>query len=78
MAQLNKDDLAQMNEGYFKSLDQKRLVQVAKNLHLLAVEQWEKINSDSSNTNQPPSLDNPFEKKKKAAPKRENLGEIKY
>ena len=30
MARLNKDDLAQMNEDYFESLDQKRLVQVAK------------------------------------------------
>ena len=62
MARLNKDDLAQMNEDYFESLDQKRLVQVAKNLHLLAIEQWEKINSDSGNSSQPPSSDNPFKK----------------
>lgn len=67
MARLSKEDLAQMNRKYFQSLDKERLVEVADNLHLYAVEQWEKINSDSSNTNQPPSLDNPFEKKKKAA-----------
>ena len=33
MAGLDKNDLAQMNEDYFKSLDKKRLVEVAKNLH---------------------------------------------
>ncbi len=31
-----------------------RLVEVAYNLHRLAVEQWEKIDSDSSNSSQPP------------------------
>lgn len=69
MARLSKEDLAQMNREYFQSLEKERLVEVAANLHLYAVEQWSKINSDSSNTNQPPSLDNPFEKKKKAAQK---------
>ena len=33
MAELDKNDLAQMNEDYFKSLDKERLVEVAKNLH---------------------------------------------
>ena len=33
MAGLDKNDLAQMNEDYFKSLDKERLVEVAKNLH---------------------------------------------
>ncbi len=36
--------------GKFKE----RLVEVADNLHRLAVEQWEKIDSDSSNSSQPP------------------------
>jgi transposase len=36
MAKLDKDDLAQMNENYFKSLEKERLVEVAKNLHQLA------------------------------------------
>ena len=74
MARLSKEDLAQMNRKYFQSLDKERLVEVADNLHLYAVEQWEKINSDSSNTNQPPSLDNPFEKKKKAAQEQQFKG----
>ncbi len=42
MAGLDKNDLAQMNEDYFKSLDKERLVEVAKNLHQLAAELWEK------------------------------------
>ena len=66
MARLNKEDLAQMNRGYFQSLSKERLVEVADNLHLLAVEQWEKINSDSDNTSQPPSSDNPFKKPQKS------------
>ena len=57
-----KDDLAQMNRGYFQSLSKERLVEVANNLHQLAVEQWEKINSNSRNSSQPPSSDNPFQK----------------
>ena len=62
MAGLGKDDLRQMNRNYFQSLEKKRLVEVADKLHQLAVEQWEKINSNSSNSSQPPSGDNPFQK----------------
>lgn len=62
MTGLSKDDLAQMNRDYFQSLEKERLVEVADNLHRLAVEQWEKINSNSSNSSQPPSRDNPFQK----------------
>jgi transposase len=62
MARLSKDDLKQMNRGYFQSLEKERLVEVASNLHILAVEQWEKINSNSGNSSQPPSVDNPFKK----------------
>jgi transposase len=51
-----------MNRDYFQSLEKERLVEVADNLHQLAVEQWEKINSNSSNSSQPPSGDNPFQK----------------
>jgi hypothetical protein len=54
MARLSKDDLRQMNRGYFQSLEKETLVEVANNLHILAVEQWEKINSNSSNSSQPP------------------------
>ncbi|WP_273039846.1 hypothetical protein [Iningainema tapete] len=42
MQRLSKEDLAQMNEDYFKSLDKQRLVEVARNLHSLAVEQLER------------------------------------
>ncbi len=62
MTGLSKDDLAQMNRDYFQSLEKERLVEVADNLHQLAVEQWEKINSNSRNSSQPPSGDNPFQK----------------
>jgi hypothetical protein len=33
MAQLDKDDLKQMNRSYFQSLSQETLVEVADNLH---------------------------------------------
>jgi transposase len=67
MAGLSKDDLAQMNRDYFQSLEKERLVEVADNLHKLAVEQWETINSNSSNSSQPPSGDNPFQKADKSS-----------
>lgn len=60
MAELDKDDLAQMNENYFKSLEKERLVEVAKNLHTLATDLWEKQQQNSSNSSQPPSKDNPY------------------
>lgn len=60
MAKLDKDDLAQMNENYFKSLEKERLVEVAKNLHSLATDLWSKQQQSSSNSSQPPSLDNPY------------------
>lgn len=63
MAQLDRDDLAQMNEEYFKSLKQERLVEVAKNLHILATDLWEKQQQNSENSSQPPSLDNPYSSK---------------
>ncbi len=63
MAQLDKDDLAQMNEGYFKSLEKERLVEVAKNLHQLATDLWEKQQQNSENSSQPPSKDNPYTSK---------------
>ncbi len=63
MARLDKDDLAQMNEDYFRSLDQERLVEVAKNLHQLAAELWEKQQLNSENSSQPPSSDNPYASK---------------
>lgn len=67
MARLSKDDLAQMNRDYFQSLEKERLVEVADNLHRLAVEQWEKIHSNSSNSSHPPSGDNPFQKADKSS-----------
>lgn len=67
MGQLDKDDLAQMNEDYFKSLQNERLVEVAKNLHALATELWEKQQQNSTNSSQPPSKNNPYT----SLPKRE-------
>ena len=60
MAGLDKNDLAQMNEDYFKSLKNERLVEVAKNLHQLATELWEKQQQNSENSSLPPSKDNPY------------------
>ena len=62
MGRLSKEDLTQMNRDYFQSLEKETLVEVAESLHQLAVEQWEKINSNSGNSSQPPSSDNPFKK----------------
>ncbi|MDJ0899085.1 MAG: transposase [Xenococcus sp. MO_188.B8] len=49
-----------MNEDYFKSLIFERLVEVAKNLHQLATELWEKQQENSENSSKPPSSDNPY------------------
>jgi len=65
MAKLNKDDLGQMNKSYFQSLPKQRLVEVATNLHQLAVEQCERLEKNSSNSSRPPSTDNPYQKKNK-------------
>lgn len=58
---LSKDDLAQMNRDYFHSLDKERLVEVAGNLHRLAVEQLEQLEKNSNNSSRPPSSDSPYE-----------------
>ncbi len=68
MAKLDKDDLAQMDENYFKSLEKERLVEVAKNLHTLATDLWEKKQENSQNSSQPPSKDNPYISKQKQKP----------
>ncbi|AFZ01988.1 IS66 family transposase [Calothrix sp. PCC 6303] len=57
MNRLSKEDLAQMNRDYFQSLDKQKLVEVAGNLHSLAVEQIEKLEQNSSNSSLPPSSD---------------------
>ena len=61
MARLSKDDLVQMSKHYFQSLEKQRLVEVATNLHQLAVEQWEKLEENSRNSSRPPSSDNPYQ-----------------
>lgn len=61
MAKLDDNDLKQMNEGYFKSLNKERLIEVAQNLHQLATELWEKQQQNSENSSLPPSRDNPYQ-----------------
>ncbi len=61
MARLKKVDLEQMGETYFESLEPERLVQVAKNLYELAVEQLEKLEQTSRNSSRPPSSDSPYQ-----------------
>jgi hypothetical protein len=76
MGQLDKNDLAQMNEDYFKSLAQERLVEVAKSLHQLATELWEKQQQNSTNSSQPPSKNNPYTslpKKEEESSRRDSL-----
>jgi hypothetical protein len=60
MNRLSKDDLAQMSRDYFQSLDKEKLVEVAENLHAFAVEQFERLEQNSSNSSKPPSSDNPY------------------
>ena len=67
MSRLSKEDLAQMNRDYFQSLDKQKLVEVAGNLHTLAVEQLEKLEQNSSNSSLPPSSDQ-FRSKEKEHP----------
>ncbi len=57
MNRLSKEHLGQMNRNYFQSLDKEKLVEVAGNLHQLAVEQLEKLEKNSSNSSLPPSSD---------------------
>jgi transposase len=66
MKRLSKEDLTQMNRDYFQSLDKQKLVEVAGNLHSLAVEQLEKLEQNSSNSSLPPSSDQ-FKSKEKLA-----------
>lgn len=54
MNRLSKDDLAQMNQDYFQTLNKEKLVEVAGNLHALAVEQLERLEKNSSNSSKPP------------------------
>ncbi len=61
MAKLDDNDLKQMDESYFQSLDKERLVEVAQNLHQLATELWEKQQQNSGNSSRPPSSDNPYQ-----------------
>ncbi len=56
MNRLSKDDLTQMSREYFQSLDKQRLVEVAGNLHQLAVEQLERLEQNSSNSSRPPLI----------------------
>lgn len=60
MARLNKRDLEQMGEDYFHHLEYGVLVEVAENLHELAIEQLEKLEETSKTSSRPPSSDNPY------------------
>ncbi|MEH2275566.1 MAG: hypothetical protein V7K40_12460 [Nostoc sp.] len=64
MNRLSKEDLAQMSQDYFQSLDKQKLLEVAVNLHSLAVEQLEKLEQNSSNSSLPPSSDSLKSKEK--------------
>lgn len=76
MAKLNKDDLVQMDKNYFQSLTKERLVEVAANLHQLAIEQCERLEQNSSNSSRPPSTDNPYQTKNKKKEDVDALSEL--
>lgn len=75
MSRLSKEDLEQMSRDYFQSLDKEKLVEVAGNLHKLAVEQLEKLEQNSSNSSLPPSSDQ-FKKKEKSGLEPDTVGEL--
>jgi hypothetical protein len=62
MSLLKKEDIAQMNRNYFQSLEPEVLVEVACNLHELAVDQMERLEQNSKNSSRPPSSDSPYQK----------------
>ncbi len=62
MSLLKKEDIAQMNRNYFQSLEPEILVEVACNLHELAVDQMERLEQNSKNSSRPPSSDSPYQK----------------
>jgi len=64
MEKLTKDDLAQMNQAYFEKLGHKTLVEVACKLLDLSVHLIERLEQNSKNSSKPPSLNNPFDKKR--------------
>jgi len=60
---LDKEDLAQMDQEYFETLDHEILVKVACRLRETAVILLERLQQNSTNSSRPPSSDNPFRKK---------------
>lgn len=75
MSRLSKDDLSQMSREYFQSLPPERLLEVTANLHELAVEQWERLEQNSSNSSRPPSSDPPYDKPEIIPSEEEGKGE---
>lgn len=64
MTKLTKDDLTQMNRGYFKKLETDTLVDVACRLRDFSVNLVERLEQNSKNSSKPPSSDNPYNKGK--------------
>ena len=64
MERLTKDDLAQMNRGYFENLAPETLIDVACRLHDLSVNLVERLEQNSQNSSKPPSSDSPYDKVK--------------
>ena len=54
MVRLTKEDLTQMNEAYFESLDHAKLVKVASNLFDLGINLMEQLKQNSCNSSKPP------------------------
>lgn len=65
MEHLSKKDLAQINRTYLESLTLQILIDLLLRLRDLAVELYERLEKNSTNSSMPPSSDNPFRKAKK-------------
>lgn len=62
MERLTKDDLTQMDRGYFESLAPEALIYLACRLRDFSVDLVERLEQNSKNSSRPPSSDSPYDK----------------
>lgn len=62
MERLTKDDLTQMDRGYFEALTRETLIDLACRLRDSCVDLVERLEQNSKNSSKPPSSDSPYDK----------------
>lgn len=62
MERLTKDDLTQMDRGYFENLASEALIDLACRLRDFSVDLVERLEQNSKNSSRPPSSDSPYDK----------------